>query len=581
VPRYCVRLLLYGLFGLTALCQTFTDGPAAAVNADGRIEIFARASDGSVWHNWQTSPGGSWNGWSSLGGWIAGSPTAIVNIDGRLDVFVVNGGNIVYHNYQTSPGGGWSGWIGLGAGNIVTPPTPAKNFDGRLQLFALGTDGSVWTAYQQIPGDDWSGWTSLGGYIAGAPSVAENADGRLEIFALGGGDGALYHNWQTSPGGGFSGWNWLLGNGNMATAPTVGVNDDGRLEVFTQGTDGTGWHVWQTSPGGGWSGGASLGGQISGSPTVELDSTTYLEAFAIAPGGAPYVDYEGNGWAGWNALGGQINAAPAIAMNFDGRLEIFGIGTDGQVWHNWQQSSGGPWSGWQPLGTPSNSETTNSADVPYFLTDAQNDQNYAAAQGNCTAPPWLSAANAWPCGARVNIGFTGYNKKSMTAFQKAVDNWNSNLYSYYVGKYGAVPVQLFVSSGGPQTAHVYSVCNICIPGSKPNTYGRARNYNQATDPDVRLLSLDIQIIRGMTYSKTLTNTLAHELGHTFGLNDCSHELYPRTSRSHELRPGRRRQSPWRLPLLRHGGRFTPARPADMHKRNGCCFYGQRRPQQQL
>jgi hypothetical protein len=39
-------------------------------NADGRMEIFARGSDGALWHNWQTGPSNGWSGWASMGGWI-------------------------------------------------------------------------------------------------------------------------------------------------------------------------------------------------------------------------------------------------------------------------------------------------------------------------------------------------------------------------------------------------------------------------------------------------------------------------------------------------------------------------------
>jgi hypothetical protein len=125
------RTFVLSLLAVTEALSQFTDGPSVVANSDGRLEIFARSADGAVWHNWQTSPGGSWSGWNSLGGWISGRPAATINADGRLDVFVLGGGNTVYHNYQTSPGGGWSGWISLG-GSIASPPNVATNFDGRF-----------------------------------------------------------------------------------------------------------------------------------------------------------------------------------------------------------------------------------------------------------------------------------------------------------------------------------------------------------------------------------------------------------------------------------------------------------------
>jgi hypothetical protein len=39
-------------------------------NADGRLEVFACGGNGGLWHIWQTTPGGGWSSWASLGGWI-------------------------------------------------------------------------------------------------------------------------------------------------------------------------------------------------------------------------------------------------------------------------------------------------------------------------------------------------------------------------------------------------------------------------------------------------------------------------------------------------------------------------------
>jgi len=253
-----------------------------------------------------------------------------------------------------------------------------------------------------------------------------------------------------------------------------------------------------------------------GPPSVELD-TTNLDVFAVGAGSQPFVIYESNGWAGWNPLGGLINAAPAIAMNFDGRMEIFGIGTDGNVYHDWQQSSGGTWSGWQPLSTSSNSGTTNNTDLPSFLTDEDNEQNYAAAQANqCNQPPWKYPTTAWPCGARVNIGITGYSKKPINSFKTAIDGWNNELLSYYEP---TVPVQLYITAGGPQSIWLHRAKSDSIPGTNGNA--RAATGSWKFDTTGRLSYAETQIVHGMTYGPTLTTTLAHELGHTFNLDDCN------------------------------------------------------------
>ena len=64
---------------------------------------------------------------------------------------------------------------------------------------------------------------------------------------------------------------------------------------------------------------------------VEIASTTF---YLLWPGIAAM------------AVGFLKFFAPAI----DGRLEIFARGTDYALWHNWQVSPGGSWSGWNSLG---------------------------------------------------------------------------------------------------------------------------------------------------------------------------------------------------------------------------------------
>ena len=225
-----------------------------------------------------------WTGWNSPQGEI-GDICAW-----QTDVM---GGYTVQKEWSNSAGAcitqsnnqsGWSGWSSLGG--WIDRIAVNKNQDGRLEIFARGGDGAVWHNWQTAPNSGWSGWNSLGGWID-MLTVGQNQDGRLEIFARGG-DGAVWHNWQTTPNGNWSGWNSLGGWIDMLT---VGQNQDGRLEIFARGGDGAVWHNWQTTPNGNWS--------------------------------------------GWNSLGGWIDML-TVGQNQDGRLEIFARGGDAAVWHNWQ-----------------------------------------------------------------------------------------------------------------------------------------------------------------------------------------------------------------------------------------------------
>src|ERR1051326_4750356 len=145
---------------------------------------------------------------------------------------------------------GWNAWAPLGAQLAGDGPLVVHNTDGRLELFgttsgALGPELSH--AWQTSPNNGWSAWASLGAPAAqflGAIAAAVNADGRVEAFGRVGlmGSGGLWHNWQTSPGGGWAGWSSLSAPpGVTLSGVAVGINADGRLEVFTTGQNA----LWQ------------------------------------------------------------------------------------------------------------------------------------------------------------------------------------------------------------------------------------------------------------------------------------------------------------------------------------------------
>ena len=216
-------------------------------NADGRLEVFVRGTDGALWHIWQTAPNNGWSGWESLDGGMGSRVAVGNNADGRLEVFVRGTDGALWHIWQTAPNNGWSGWESLG-GVIQGAPVVVSNADGRLEVFARGTDSALWHIWQTGPNNGWSGWASLGGWIAD-PVATNNADGRIELFVTGA-DNGLWHIWQTAPNNGWSGWASL--GGQLTEGPTAGRNQDGRLEVFVKGTDAALWHTWQSAPNDGW-----------------------------------------------------------------------------------------------------------------------------------------------------------------------------------------------------------------------------------------------------------------------------------------------------------------------------------------
>jgi len=60
-----------GGIGKTALAlevaRSVGAAPELGRNGDARLELFAIARDGNLWHKWQTAASNGWSGWASLG----------------------------------------------------------------------------------------------------------------------------------------------------------------------------------------------------------------------------------------------------------------------------------------------------------------------------------------------------------------------------------------------------------------------------------------------------------------------------------------------------------------------------------
>jgi hypothetical protein len=244
--------------------QLFSD-PSPVSNSDGTFEVFAIGAHQDIWHVKQVSPGGSWGQWSNLGGLSyhdTGSlpsrapygyihPMAVKNPDGRLEVFILGIDRAMWHIKQTTPGGSWGAWQSLGGSGLFWP-TVAMNINGTLEIFADGMDNAVWHIQQTTAGGSWGPWKSLGGTLFNMPATVVNQDGTIEIFSLGK-DGAIWHTKQLMPGGG-SGWSkWASIGGQLERSPAAVRNLDGTITVISIGSlDKQMWTKTQKTPGGTW-----------------------------------------------------------------------------------------------------------------------------------------------------------------------------------------------------------------------------------------------------------------------------------------------------------------------------------------
>jgi hypothetical protein len=305
------------------------------------------------------------SGWPQLaGGTTASSPAVNRNQDGRLEVMAIGGDRVLHHAWQVSPNNGWGPWVLFGSRlpigiELQGDPAMIVSHDGRLEVYALGSDRAIWHAWQTTPNGAWSGWDSLGGNCTSSPTIGINDDGRLEVFVRWE-DGTLHRNWQRVPGWGVSWAGWhRTGHLQLAGAPSVATNADGRLEVFARGGDGQLHHTAQTrdlfNP---WTAWMNPGGVITGDPACtefDVGGRRRIVVFAAGMDGRLFHAWQtapNNGWAqtgDFGVTGIRPGGKVSVCRTSNGGIHLFAQADDGSVLQRDLLPPGG-WSEWRNLG---------------------------------------------------------------------------------------------------------------------------------------------------------------------------------------------------------------------------------------
>jgi hypothetical protein len=325
----------------------------------GNLHVFVVGADGRLYHDASTGRG-AWRGFESLGGNLAPGERVAVgrNADGRLDVFARGSDNALWHIAETSPGGSWSAWTSLG-GQLTGAPDVAINKNLTLEVFARGPGNALWHTWQNAPGGTWTPWASLGGVITADPAVIPYSTGALVVWARGS-DNAAYHTWQNTPAGAWSGWAGDGGTFTSALAPSL--NDDGRQQSYGLGLNNQMYSRWQTVVNGAWSDNWALWGGVTlmGDPSVVRDSSGRLHLFALGSDNALWhmrQNVPNGGWSPWHSLGGQFGGSPVVMKDRldprDGALHVIAQGTDGAYYESFENGpSLDDWTAFAPLGRP-------------------------------------------------------------------------------------------------------------------------------------------------------------------------------------------------------------------------------------
>jgi len=360
-----------------------TTDMGVVASGSGRLNIFARATDGSLAVTWFNN---GWGGWGSLGG-LVGEGTSVTGAsrqDDVVDVFVFGSDrSTVFDRSFDYWNGGWGDFrvaVGLAVTNVTAVTwVPTKRLDVFDNFFGLiyhhwsGDGGHTWSSWELVP--------PIGGYFAteirfaGAPAVVSDRPGHLMLTTKTT-NGTLVSNVYDANSGTWGGWYPIPGNDgiygggvwiaqgwcckvinypwNQDSDTALASWGPGRFELFINGTRLTDGalvllHTWADN--GQWSGKWEVlgSGLLVGSPTAISWGLGRTDVFVQGGAhGLAHKWFDRGAWStGWEDLGPYITSSPSVASATSGHLDVYARGGDGALWHRWYA---GGWSGWDYQG---------------------------------------------------------------------------------------------------------------------------------------------------------------------------------------------------------------------------------------
>ncbi|MEU0970906.1 glycoside hydrolase family 27 protein [Streptomyces sp. NPDC005917] len=211
---------------------------------------------------------------------------------------------------------------------ILGQPAVHASADGRVDVFVRGADSR---AYRRVYADGrWGRWQSLGGELTDAPSVAFTDPAHWTLFARGT-DGTVV---QRGP---VSGWSSLGAPGDRQVygRPSAVVDAQGRLHVAVRTAADDVWTRTRDTSGQ-WSAWTSLGGTVSGSPTLVAAGDTVLLYARAADYTLWQQRYADGAWQGWSKRqefpSAAFDGALGAVAGPDGSVDAVFRGVDGHVY---------------------------------------------------------------------------------------------------------------------------------------------------------------------------------------------------------------------------------------------------------
>lgn len=275
VGRFSTAYVGEGQLPVSLEVERFSNDSVQAVAMENITFVFARSQTNisRLFYTFRnrTLSKSQWSKWIPIGEdseRIEQDTFAAINTFlGRIEVFAVLSGGVLVHTWQSRVDQFDSKWHKLG----IFPPTfdsaPAahpmghSDFNGVLEVFARGTDGKVhriWQTTCDKVANPWGPCTwnlyfeKLGSTPPSSPQAPNplvafnNIHLGLEVFVVGG-DGQLYHIWESERGKAWSDWEVIgsLGGIRYAATPSIVMGTTGWWEAVAVGEDNMTYIVYQ------------------------------------------------------------------------------------------------------------------------------------------------------------------------------------------------------------------------------------------------------------------------------------------------------------------------------------------------
>jgi hypothetical protein len=260
--------------------------PACAADATGAY-VVARGSSNVAYSNRFTN--GAWGVAQPLSGVPITSDPALVSSSGRVYVFARSDNLSMWHGYFEADV--WSGWFpiqGVATSNLAVTANSLGVF-----VFARGGDGAMWV--RRLSGGAFGPWTSLGGTATSDPTAVSD-NGSVYVFMRQGGRGIWFRRFNGST------WSpWTSIGGTVDGDPKAAMGAYGPV-VFARSDDGVLWN--NRSFFGSWSGFQPMFGIFSGFDPVGINTTLGMIGFAVGADSALWWGRFTDSWSGWISIGG-------------------------------------------------------------------------------------------------------------------------------------------------------------------------------------------------------------------------------------------------------------------------------------